>query len=153
MKHKLTRLLCITLLVVAHTISFIRPASAEIIQNERFIVTFQDYIPCLDEWVTGTAELHQIWIFNAGKVDSIHTNLTGTAVGQTTGNQFIWKNNYKDDFTNYFCGGTATARAHARLIGLGKAPNQDTEFLVTYEFDANCNALPPTVEIVDFRCK
>ena len=152
MKHKVTRLLFITLLVVAHTTAFIQPASAEVIQNTRETMDFTLYNECEDEWVQGTIEVHLIWIFNSGRVDSIHTNVHGTAVGLTTGNSYIAKNNYKDDFTNFGCGGTATARANVRLISKGKAPNRDADFLITYALDANCNPLPTEIS-VDLRCK
>ena len=153
MKHKLTKLLFATLLVVAQSICVIRPASAEIVQNTRDTVPFQFYNNCTGEWVEGTAEVHLIWIINAGKIDSIHTNVQGTALAQTTGNRYIFQNNYKDDFTNFSCGGMATATAHARLISQGKLPNLSIDWLVTYAFDTYCNELPPTIAIVGLRCK
>jgi hypothetical protein len=153
MKHKLTKLTLITLLLVAHTSAFVRPTSAEIIENSWETIPILVYEDCTGEWLEGTVKVHLIWILNAGKVDSIHTNVKGTAVGLTSGNRYVFHNNYKDDFTNYFCGGIATARAHARWISQGKLPNRDAEFRITYEFDDDCNPLPPTVEVVDFRCK
>lgn len=153
MKCKMTRLMIMALLLAAHTTSFIRPASAEVIYNVRFTVPISDYNQCTGEWVEGEAEVQQVYVYNAGKVDSFHSNLTATLIGQTSGNRYIFKNNYKDDFSNYVCGQTTYARANARVISLGKLPNWDVNFLVIYEFDAACNPLPPNVTIASERCK
>ncbi len=153
MKYNFTKLLFTVLLVITQSICGIRPASAEIVQNTRDTVPFQFYNDCTGEWVEGTAEVHLIWIINAGKIDSIHTNVHGTAIGQTTGNRYIFQNNYKDDFSNFVCGGTATSQAHQRLISLGKSPNLSLDLLVTYSIDVNCNELPPVVTVVGLRCK
>ena len=153
MKNKFMKLMIISLLLITHTLSGVRPASAEVIQNTWGTMPFLGYSDCTNEWVEGTIEVHLIWIFKAGKVDSIHTNVQGTAVGQLTGNRYIYKNNYKDDFSNYVCGGVATAHAYARLISQGKSPNLDTNFLITYEFDANCNPLPPNITVENSRCR
>ncbi len=153
MKTKFTRILCLTLLVIAQTISLSRPVAAEIIQNTRETAYFTYYDNCADEEISAEVEVHLIWILNDGKVDSIHTNVTGTAVGLTTGNSYIYKNNYKDDFLDYTCGGTATAQAHIRVIGKGKAPNSQGVFSIRYDFDSNCNELSPVVTVLDYSCK
>ncbi len=153
MKNKFTKLLIATLLVVAQSICFIQPASAEIVQNFRSTIPLQFFNDCTGELIEGTVDYHQIWILNAGKINSIHANVHGTFIAQTSGNQYIYQNNYKDDFTNFSCGGMATATAHARLISQGKLPNLSIDWLVTYAFDASCNELPPTIAIVGLRCK
>lgn len=56
------------------------------------------YNPCTEEQVEGVLEIHWVWIVNQGRVDSIHTNVRGTAVGTTTGNQYLFRHNYKDDY-------------------------------------------------------
>lgn len=153
MKRKITRLMIMTLLLAAHTSSFIKPASAEIVQNNRTTINFSFYLDCTNEVVVGTAQIHTIWIINAGKIDSIHYNLNGTAVGQTTGNRYKYMENYKDDFTTYFCGSTTYAQIHMRWISQGKAPNLDVNFLQIWEFDQDCNPLSPTFSVVSTRCK
>jgi hypothetical protein len=153
MKHKITRLTCATLLVVAHLCSFVQPTSAEIIQNVRQTFSFTFYNECVDEEVEGTAEIHQIWILNPGRVDSIHYKIKGTAVGLNTGNKYIVNETYKDDFANFACGATLYGQIRQRLISLGKAPNAHVDFLVTYTTDADCNPLPTVFTPTTTHCK
>jgi hypothetical protein len=152
MKHKFTRLLCLTLLVAAPTTSFIQPASAKVIENSWETMPFEYFNECEGEWVVGTIQAHLIWILNDGKVDSVHTNITGTGVGEISGTTYIAKNNSTSDFSDFVCGGTAVRRANVRLISRGKASNLDANIQIKYELDANCNLLPPQFT-VDVRCQ
>ncbi|HEX4947219.1 MAG TPA: hypothetical protein VFZ34_11170 [Blastocatellia bacterium] len=142
MKRKVTRLTFALLLAVAHLCMFVQPTSAYVIQNVRQTFAFSLYNDCVDELIEGTAEIHQIWILNPGKVDSIHSHIKGTAVGRTSGNKYIVNETYKDDFSNFACGATLYGHIRQRLISLGKAPNVHVDFLVTYATDADCNPLP-----------
>lgn len=152
MKHKVTRFMCMALLLTAHSLAFVSPTSAEVVVNYWETFPASTYDGCNQEWLEGTVELHVLYIYNEGRVDSVHSFTRATYTGVTTGNRYLLRTNYKQDFSNYVCGGKATASANARLISQGNAPNSHANYQITYEFDANCNPLPPDIAI-EVRCK
>lgn len=150
MKQNFSKLFVMALLLFAHCFAILPSVTAKVIENSWETMPFEYYNECEGEWVVGTIRGHLIWIFNEGKLDSIHTNIVGTGVGENSGTTYIARNNYKSDLAGFACGTSAFARANLRLIGRGQTANLDVNILIKYTLDDSCNF--STEFMTDLRC-